>query len=164
MRNVKNLICIAASLLLVVALTTVLASATTIPTFTLSAQSSQIKYALPAGTMFNGSISTTGTIRFWVSGSNGVQIVNLGLIDHEDTFGFVAQQAGNYTLNFENDFPNPVQVTFSYETNPEIPINNSTIIPLIYLTIPFAIAVIGSVLIIFLVRRKRKDALRIAST
>ena len=161
MRKVKNLICIAASLLLVLALTTLSASATTIPVFTLSTQSSQIKYALPAGTMFNGSISTTGTIRFWVSDSNGVQIVDLGLIDHEATFGFVAQQAGNYTLNFENDFPNPVQVTFSYETNPEIPINNSTTIPLIYLTIPFAIAVIGSVLIIVLVRRKRKDALRL---
>ena len=156
MHKVKNLICIAASLLLVVAMTTLSASASTVPAFTLSAQSSQIKYDLPAGTMFNGSISTTGTIRFWVSDPNGVQIVNLGLIDHEANFGFVAQPAGNYTLNFENDLPNPIQVKFSYETNPEIPTNNYTTIPLIYLTIPIAIAVIGSVMIICLVRRKRK--------
>ena len=152
------------SLLLVLAITTLSASATTIPTFTLSAQSSQLKYTLPAGTTFNGSISTTGTIRFWVSDPNGFQIVNLGLIDQEATFSFVAQQAGNYTLNFENDLPNPVQVTFSYETNPDISTNNSTSIPLVYLTIPIAIAVIGSVLIIVLARRKRKPVLKTAST
>jgi hypothetical protein len=156
MHKVKNLICIAASLLLVVATTTLSAFAAPIPTFTLSAQSSQLKYTLPAGTTFNGSISTTGTIRFWVSDPNGVQIVNLGLIDQEATFGFIAQQAGNYSLNFENDLPNPIQVTFSYETNPDISTDNSTSIPLIYLTIPITAAVIGSVLIIVLARRKRK--------
>jgi len=164
MLKVKDLIYIAVSLMIIVAMCTVSASATAIPAFTLSTQSSQIKYALPAGTMFNGSISTTGTIRFWVSDSNGIQIINLGLIDHKATFGFVAQQAGDYTLNFENDLPNPIQVNFSYETNPEIPTNNSTAIPLIYLTVPFAIAIIGSVLIIVLVRQKRKDALRLLTT
>ena len=163
MRKIKNSICIVSSLLLVLAITTLPASATTIPTFTLSAQSSQLKYALPAGTTFNGSISTTGTIRFWVSDPNGFQIVNLGLIDQEATFSFVAQQAGNYTLNFENDLPNPIQVTFSYETNPDISTDNPTSIPPIYLTIPIAIAVIGSVLIIGLARLKRKQRLKTAS-
>ncbi|MGE5575424.1 MAG: hypothetical protein ACM3UL_04755 [Ignavibacteria bacterium] len=132
------------------------ASAATIPTFTLSAQSSQLKYTLPAGTEFNGSISTTGTIRFWISAPNGFQIVNLGLIDQKATFSFVAQQAGNYTLNFENDFPNPIQVMFSYETNPDISTNSSTFIPLIYLAIPITIAVAGSILILFSMRRRNK--------
>ena len=156
MRKVKTLIYLAASLLLVVSITTLSASAITIPTFTLSAQSYQLRYTLPAGTTFNGSISTTGTIRFWVSDPNGVQTIDLGLIDKEATFGFVAQQDGNFTLNFENDLPNSIQVTFSYKTNPETPTNNSTTIPLIYLTLPITIAVIGSVLIIFLARRKKK--------
>jgi len=99
---------------------------------------------------------TTGTIRFWVSDPQGVQIVNLGLIDQEAAFGFAAKQVGNYTLNFENDLPTAVQVTFSYETSPEISTNNYTFIPLAYLSLPIAVAVIGSVLIFVLLRRKRK--------
>jgi len=150
MHKVKNLAPIVASLFLVVAITTLFASATSIPTFTLSAQSSQLNYALPAGTTFSGSISTTGTIRFWVSDPQGVQIVNLGLIDQEAAFGFAAKQVGNYTLNFENDLPTAVQVTFSYETSPEISTNNYTFIPLAYLSLPIAVAVIGSVLIFIL--------------
>ena len=164
MRKIKISISLVSSLLLVLAITTLSASATTIPAFTLSAQSSQLKYTLPAETTFNGSISTTGTIRFWVSDPNGFQIVNLGLIDQEATFSFVAQQAGNYTLNFENDLPNPIQVTFSYETNPDVSTNNSTSTPLVYLTIPIAIAVIGSVLIIGLARRKRKHDRRLQAS
>jgi hypothetical protein len=156
MQKVKNLAPIVASLFLFAAIATLSASATSIPTFTLSAQSSQLNFALPAGTTFNGSISTTGTIRFWVSDPQGFQIVNLGLIDQKATFGFVAQQIGNYTLNFENDLPAAVQVTFSYETSPEVPINNSKFIPLVYLSIPIAVAIIGSVLIFVLLRRKRK--------
>jgi hypothetical protein len=156
MQKVKNLVPIVASLFLVVAITTLSASATSIPTFTLSAQSSQLNYALPAETTFNGSISTTGTIRFWVSDPQGVQIVNSRLIDQKAAFGFVTKQVGNYTLNFENDLPTAVQITFSYETSPEIPTNNSTFIPLAYLSIPITVAVIGSVLIFILLRRKRK--------
>jgi len=87
----------------------------------------------------------------------GFQIVNLGLIDQEATFSFVAQQAGNYTLNFENDLSNPILVTFSYETNPNISTNNSLSLPLIYLAISITVAVIGSVLIIGLARRKGKQ-------
>jgi hypothetical protein len=156
MQKVKNLAPIVVSLFLVVAITTLSVSATSIPTFVLSAQSSQLNYALPAGTTFNGSISTTGTIRFWVSDPQGVQIVNSRLIDQEAAFGFVAKQVGNYTLNFENDLPTAVQVTFSYETSPKISTNNSTFIPLVYLSIPITVGVIGSVLIFILLRRKRK--------
>jgi hypothetical protein len=133
------------------------AFATTVPTFTLSSQSSQIQYVLPQGTTFNGSISTTGTFRFFVSAPNGTIIINLGLIDKTTTFGFVSQQNGTYIFNFENDLPNSIQVTFSYVTNPEIPGNsNSTGTSPIYLLIPVTIAIVGSFLIVFVLRRKSK--------
>ena len=111
-----------------------LASATTLPAIALSASSAQLPIMLPTGTTFNGSISTTGTVRFWVSAPNGAQIVNLGLIEKTTAFSFVANQNGNYTMNFENDLTNSIQVTFSYITNPDISAgNNSTGIPLVYL-------------------------------
>lgn len=158
MKKTKSLAFTVLTVLLTLSLLTLSASATTVTTFTLSAQSTQLQYLLPAETTFNGSISTTGTVRFWVSAPNGSQIVNLGLVDKAATFGFVAQQDGNYTLNFENDLPNQIQVTFSYQTNPDISdSNNSTSIPLIYLSIPLTTAVVGSILIIVLGRRKRKN-------
>ena len=135
------------------------ASATTVPAFTVT-QASQLQIAMPAGTTFNGSISTSGTLRFWVSAPNGDQIVNLALIDKPITFSFVAQQNGNYTLNFENDAPhsNPIQVSFSYTTNPDIyGSNSSTGIPISYLAITIIITVFGSILIIFFVRSKNKN-------
>ena len=146
------------SALLIMSLMAPLAVATTIPAFTLSSSTVQIPIVLPAGTTFNGSISTTGTIRVWVSDPNGSNIVNLGLIDKAATFSFAAQQTGNYTLNFENDLPNSIQVSFSYTTNPDIPDNNNSGIPLSYLAIPIIIAVVGSILIIFFGRRKRKNS------
>jgi hypothetical protein len=155
MKKSKSTALIAAFFLLIVSMTIHSAFGITIPTFTLSAQTYQLKYTLPAGTTFNGSISTSGTIRFWASDPDGALIVNLGLVDNATTFSFVTQQAGNYTLNFENNLPNPVQVNFAYQTNPDLSSNNSK--PLIYLTIPTAIAISGSVLIIVLVRRKRKE-------
>jgi hypothetical protein len=107
--------------------------------------------------MFNGSISTTGPVRFWVNAPNGVQIVNLGLIDEAATFGFVAQLTGNYTLNFENDLHNPVQVSFSFTTDPDISSNNnSASTPLINLVITAIIAVVGGVLIFVFMRRRRQ--------
>jgi hypothetical protein len=112
---------------------------------------------LPNGTTFNGSISTTGTVRSWVTDPNGTQIANLGLIDKATTFSFVAQQTGNYSMNFENDLPASIQVTFSYLTNPDISGNNSTGTPVFYLMIPIVIAVLGSILIIYFVRRKTKN-------
>jgi hypothetical protein len=134
------------------------ASTATFPTFTLSSSSTQLHYSLPMGTQFNGSISTTGPVRFFVSAPNGTVIVNLALIDKTTTFSFIAQQTGNYTLNFENDLPTSVQVTFSYVTNPEISGgSNSGGIPLIYLPIFIIIAAFGSIIIFIVARRKNKN-------
>src|SRR5665647_945523 len=157
MKKIKRLPSIAITLLLIMSFTALLASATTLPAITLSASSAQLPILLPTGTTFNGSISTTGTVRFWVTAPNGVQIVKLGLIDSTNTFSFVANQNGNYTMNFENGLTNPIQVTFSYVTDPDIPsVNNSTGISLVYLLLSIIIAVLGSILIIFFVRRKNK--------
>ena len=134
-----------------------LASATTLPTITLSASSAQLLIMLPTGTMFNGSISTTGTVRFWVSAPNGAQIINLGLIDKAEKISFVANQNGNYTLNFENSLTDSIQVTLSYVTDPDISSgNNSTGIHPVYLLLSIVIAVLGSILIIFFIRCKNK--------
>jgi len=129
--------------------------ATTVPTFTLSSQTSQLTYLLPQGTTFNGSISTTGGVRFFISAPNGTIIINLGIIDKPTIFSFVSQQNGTYTLNFENDLPNSIQVTFSYVTDPEIAgSNNSPGLSPIYLIIFVIVAVVGSFLIIYIMRRK----------
>jgi hypothetical protein len=157
MIKIKILSCTTITTLLIMSLMTLVASATTLPAITLSASSAQLPIMLPTGTTVNGSISTTGTVRFWVSAPNGFQIVKLGLIDKTTTFSFVANQNGNYTMNFENGLTNPIQVTFSYVTDPDISsVNNSTGIPLVYLLLSIIIAVLGSILIIFFVRRKNK--------
>ena len=160
MKKTKLLTLAALAVLLLTLPMATLVFATTVSTFTLSsASSNQLQYVLPQGTTFNGTISTTGSVRFWVSDPNMAEIVNLGIIDKTATFGFVAQQSGTYTLNFENDVPNSnsIQVTFSYVTNPEIPSsNNSSGGSLIYLLITIVIAAIGSIVIILLLRRKNK--------
>jgi hypothetical protein len=156
MKKLKTLIAVTLAVFLLVSLMGSSAFATTIPTFTLSSSSSQLKYLLPQGTIFNGTISTSGDVRFFISEPNGTVIINLGIIDETSKFSFVAVQTGNYTLNFENDLPNPIQVTFSYETNPELSGNNSSGLPL-NLTIIIIIAVVGSILIIFIGRRKNKN-------
>ena len=157
MKKTKLLMSTELIALLLASLMVLSAFATTVSTFTLSASSNQLSYVLPAGTIFNGSISTTGDVRFWVSAPSYAEIDNLGIIDKTTTFSFVAQQNGTYTLNFENDLPNSIQVTFSYVTNPVIPgSNNSTGNSLSYLLITVIIAVLGSFLIIFVLRRKSK--------
>jgi hypothetical protein len=157
MKKMKLVVDVALVVLLLTFLTAFSALATTYPTFTLSASSNQLQFALPQGTTFNGTISTTGSLRFFVSDPNGAQIVNLGIIDKNTTFSFVSLQSGTYLLNFENDLHNTIQVTFSYETNPALQGNsNSNGTSLIYLAIPIIIAVAGSFLIIFVVRRKSK--------
>ncbi len=157
MKKTKLLICTALTALLLASLMALSAFATTVPTFTLSASSNQLQYVIPAGTTFNGTISTTGSVRFWVSAPNEAQIVNLGIIDKTTTFSFVAQQNGTYTMNFEDDMSNSIQVTFSFTTNPQIPDSNNLAGPsLIYLLITVIIAVVGSILIIFIIRRKSK--------
>ncbi len=158
MKKTKFLICITLAALLLMSVMESSVFATTEPTFTISSQSYiQFQYVLPQGTTFNGSISTTGSVRFFISAPNGTIISNLGIIDKTATFGFVSQQSGTYTLNFENDLPNSIQVTFSYVTNPEIPgSSNSIVISPIYLLVVVVVAVVGSFLIIFIMRRKSK--------
>lgn len=132
--------------------------ATDSTTFTLSSSTNQIQFKIPAGIVFNGSIATTGMVRFWVTAPDEVQIVNLGIVDKTRNFSFQALQNGTYTLNFENDLPNPIQVTLSYSTDPQVPgIGNSTGTSPAYLLITVLIAVAGSILIILLMRRRNKD-------
>ena len=160
MKKTKFLITITFAALTLASLITlsVSASTATFPTFTLSSSSTQLHYVLPLGTQFNGSISTTGPVRFFASAPNGTVIVNLGLIDKSSTFSFTAQQTGNYTMNFENDLPNSVQVTFSYVTNPDISGgSNSGGIPLVYFPIFIVIAAFGSIIIVIVARRKNKN-------
>jgi hypothetical protein len=146
--------------LLILSMTAFPAYAAITETFTINPPSTtQYTFYLPSGTIFNGSISTSGTLRVWVTNSSGVYIVNLGLVDKASNFGFLAGQDGNYTVYFENDLPNPVQVTFSYDTDPQITSPNSALIPLSYLPLFIAIVVLGSVIILFLVRRKNRKAL-----
>jgi hypothetical protein len=157
MKKTKLLMPLALALLLT-SMIAASASASKVPTFTLSSQSTQLQFNLPAGTVFNGSISTTGTFRFWVNAPSGAQIINLGLIDNTKAFGFVAPQDGNYTFNFENDLPTPVEIEFSYVTNPDISGgNNSAGLSPVYLVIPIAIAILGSFLIFYFVRRRNKS-------
>ena len=125
--------------------------------FNIALESNQIQYMIPAGTVFNGSIATTGMVRFWVTAPNGVQIVNLGIIDKTSSFSFGAQQNGTYTFNFENDLPNTITVTFSYTSSPQLPNNTTNTPPTFILTIVI-VAVVGSLLIFFGIRRKTKKA------
>jgi hypothetical protein len=146
-----------AAVLVVLALSasSVLASTSS---FTVS-QTSQIRFMLPAGTIFNGSISTSSTLRVWVDAPDASQIVNLGLIDHSASFGFVTPQDGNYTMNFENGLPmtNPVDVTFTYTTNPDVTSNSdSTGTPLAYWVTMTLIFVVGVVLIVIAARRRKR--------
>ena len=95
-------------------------------------------------------------VRFWVTAPGGAEVVNLGIVDKTTPFSFVAQQNGTYTFNFENDMPNTITVTFSYTTNPQLP-ETSTVPNMTYILIGVvAVAVAGSLIIIFAVRRKNK--------
>ena len=123
MKKTKLLVFAVLAALLLMFLVPLSVYATTVPSFTLSPSSNQLQqlqYVLPSGTTFNGSVSTTGDVQVWVN-SPEAEIVNLGIIDDTTAFSFVAQQNGTYTVNFENDMSNTVQVTFSYVTNPVIP-------------------------------------------
>ena len=100
MKKTKLLISTASAVLLLASLMAVSAFATTVPTFTLSASSNQLQYVLPEGTTFNGTISTTGSVRVWVSAPSYAEIVNLGIIDKTTTFGFVAHAKRNLHAEF----------------------------------------------------------------
>jgi hypothetical protein len=157
MKKSKLLTFTALATLLLMSLMVFSASATTVPTFTLSASSNQLQYYLPAGTIFNGTIETTGEVQFWVSAPNYNEIVNLGIVDQTTSFGFVAPQNGTYTMNFNEDMGNSVSVTFSYTTNPVLPGSNiSPETTYIYLIITIVIAVLGSIIVILIIRRINK--------
>jgi hypothetical protein len=126
--------------------------------FSLALASNQIQYSIPAGTTFNGSVATTGMVRVWVTAPNSEQIVNLGIIDKITSFSFIAQQNGTYTFNFENDQPNTITVTFSYTANPQLP-NSSTGIPITNILVIVGVAVVGSLVIFFGIRRKTRKAM-----
>ena len=120
MKKIKILIRTTIAAFLLMSLMILAASATTLPAIPLSTSSAQLPIMLPTGTTVNGSISTTGTVRFWVSAPSGTQIVNLDLIDKTTTFSLVANQNGNYTMNFENGLTNSIRITFSYFIDPNI--------------------------------------------
>ena len=127
---------------------------TTEPTFTLSASANQLQYMMPAGTAFNGSVSTTGAVRVWVNAPNGYKIVDLGIVDKTASFNFVASQNGTYTVNFENDMSNSIQVTFSYANNPAIQaINGSSEINETYIAITIVIVVIIALLLLIFISK-----------
>lgn len=136
------------------------AQATEVEAFHLSHSTGQLLYVLSVGSIFNGSVSATGSIRVWMNAPNGEQVINLGLIDVPTSFGLVAQQNGTYILNFENDLQNTVSVTFSYQTTPELfagkEDNNRSRISLSYLIIPILLSIFGSAIILLVIRRKNK--------
>jgi hypothetical protein len=138
------------------------AFATTIPLFTVQPYSaSYIIYTLPEGTAFNGSISTTGDVRVFVSNPSNVEIVNLGIINQATTFTFTATQNGNYTLCFENDLNNAVDISFSYVTDPAIPNNTNSPFPIPFsdlLTIIGIVAIAVILILRFALRHKQTSS------
>lgn len=157
----KLLTCVAITVLLMSLSTSILAHASSSSTyntsFSLAEEVNQIQYKIPAGTTFNGTITTSGMVRFWASGPNATSVADLGLIDNIGTFSFVANQTGIYTFNFENDLPSTIQVTFVYTANPSLPGTDSTSPSAIYYwAIIGVIAVAGSLAIIIVIRRKAK--------
>jgi len=136
------------------------AQATEVEPFNLSHSTGQLLYVLSVGSIFNGSVSATGSVRVWMNAPNGDQVINLGLIDVPTSFGFVAQQNGTYILNFENDLQNTISVNFSYQTTPELYAgkedNNPSRVSLSYLIIPILLSIFGSALILLVMRRKKR--------
>lgn len=158
MNKTKTLTFTALTLLLAASfmLLTVQAAATS-ETFTVKQTTYQITFNLPAATAFNGSLSTTGTVRVWVSDQNGSLITNLGLVDSAASFNFTAAKEGNYYVNFENPLSSSASVTFTYQTDPELPSGNSTILPFWLLPVFIAITVVGCILIIYFSRKKKQS-------
>ncbi len=158
MKKTKLLIFTALAAVLLMSSMAIPAFATSVPPFTLQGSVNQLIYVMHAGTTFNGTISTTGPVRFWTSDPNGFEIVNLGIIDTTTTFNFTAPLNGTYIFNFEEDLGNSIQVTFSYVTNhPISSVNNSPGFSDVYFLITVIIAIVGSILIVFIIRRKNKS-------
>ena len=153
----KRILLIAPVLAILLTLPSVLGAMTTLPPFTINFSTNQLQFALTQGDIFNGQISATGAVRFWVSAPDGGQALNLGIVNQTQTktFSLIPQQNGTYTLNFENDMPTDVQVTFSYSST-SISANGgaSGKINIYYLALTVGLAVAGSGVVILLLRRK----------
>ncbi|MGO8806980.1 MAG: hypothetical protein ACLQO7_10340 [Candidatus Bathyarchaeia archaeon] len=158
MEKIKSLIIAALAIVILGAFFISTAFASDSTGFSLALSSNQIQYKIPAGTMFNGTVATSGWVRVWVTEPSGGEIVNLGIIEKTTSFGFIAQQNGTYTFNFENDLPNTITVTFTYTSNPQLPDTNAGI-PLTYIIFVGTVAVVGSLLIFFGIRRKTKKVM-----
>jgi len=132
--------------------------------FSLALSTNQIQFKIPKGTTFSGTVSATGLIRFWATAPGGGPVTDLGLVEKTTAFSFVSLLNGTYTFNFENDMPNTVTVTFSYDTYPSLP-NTGTGTPATYILAGvLAVAVAGSLFIIFLVRIKNRKAYKRTSS
>jgi hypothetical protein len=131
--------------------------AATTETFTVTRATYQITFNLPAGTAFNGSLSTTGTVRVWVNDANGTLIANPGLVDTTASFNFTTAKDSNYYINFENPMSTSASVTFTYQTDPELPSGSSSILPFWLLPIFVVITIVGCVLIFYFSRKRKHN-------
>jgi hypothetical protein len=144
----------ATTLLTILALAPFMATsafATQVPLFTLQPFSaSYLIYNLPKGTTFNGSISPTSDVRVFVSNPSNVEIVDLDIINQATTFTFTATQNGNYTIYFENDLNDAVDISFSYVTNPAIPNNTNSPFPISFSDLLTIIGIVAIAVILIL--------------
>jgi hypothetical protein len=129
------------------------AQASTTETFTVTHNTYQITFNLPADATFNGSLSTTATVRVWVSDANGSLVKNLGLVDSTASFSFVVAQEGNYHVYFENSLSTSATVTFTYETDPEL--GGGSLLPFWLWPVFVVVAVAGGIVVIYLSRRRK---------
>lgn len=158
MQKTKTTTYTALTILLITICLTPIASASTTTTFTITGSTKQIPIDLPAGTVFNSTINTSATIRVWASDKNGSLIANLGLIDNSAQLNFVAPNSGIYTISFESSIAKPASVTFTYQTNPDVTGDNTSMLPITYLPIFIAITIVGIVVIIYISRKNRQNA------
>jgi hypothetical protein len=147
-------ITLTALILLIAASSMLGVQASTTETFTVTHTTYQITFNLPAGTTFNGSLSTTATVRVWVSNANGSLVTNLGLVDNAASFSFVAAQEGNYHIYFENSLSTSATVTFTYETDPELS-GGSSLLPFWLWPVFVAVTVVGCIAILYLNRQRK---------
>lgn len=155
MNKTKMLTFTALTLLIAASFLLLTAQAATTETFTVTRGTYQVTFNLPAGTAFNGSLTTTGTVRVWVNDANGSLIANSGMVDSNASFNFTAAKDGNYIVNFENPMSNSASVTFTYQTDPELPSDSNSILPFWLLPVFVVITIVGCVLIIYLSRRRK---------
>jgi hypothetical protein len=149
----RHLALTALTVLLAVSSLLLAAQASTTETFTVTHNTYQVTFNLPAGTEFNGSLSTTATVRVWVSDANGSLVTNLGLVDSTASFSFVAAQEGNYHVYFENSLSTSAEVAFTYETDPEL--GGGSLLPFWLWPVFVAVTVGGCIAVLYLSRRRK---------